>query len=241
MLNEWYVGISQWGGVYQVVYDPAATIWENGYSTVTWAIAAATAWQTVKILKAWTYPFPATISVANLTIKWNVDGVVFAHDYADNNGIISTIANWITFENVWFNLTNNSSNNANHYFKQTAWTIIMSGCTINWLIHTMGNMQFDNCTFTTNAWYNIWTQIWNITFNGWEIVNNGSSRLVNVYQHNWTNPSNSNRYTITFNGTKFTNNWSAWKWALNIHEVADQTTTYVLQYTINMNNVTTEW
>ena len=238
MLNEWYVATSDGEWAYVISYDPAATIWENGYSTVDAAINAATQWQTVEILKAWTYTLP-NLSV-NIAIKWTVDGVIFAHDYADNNGIISTIANWVTFENVWFNLTNNSSSTANHYFKQTAWTVIMSGCTINWLIHTMWDMQFDNCTFITNVWYNIWTQIWNVTFNGWEIINNASSRLVNVYQHNWTNPGN-NRYTITFNWTKFTNNWSAWKWALNIHEVADQTIKYVLQYTINMDNVTTEW
>ena len=99
----------------------AARIDKIGYLTVDEGFAAVKEGETLEILKAGDYALPETL--ANITIKGDVDGVVFSHTTAGN---VSTVSNGITFKNLTFNF-----GNVNYHGFQHAGTIAMNGCTIN--------------------------------------------------------------------------------------------------------------
>ncbi len=228
--------------------DAVAAIWNDWYATIAEAIAAGDEWDTVEILKAWTYGLPS-INKA-ITIKWNADWVVFKQAAPAANWwrSISEISANVTFENVTFDLLEwqEGGQYFRHYFTQTDWAVItMSGCKINWLLTTMWDMNFNNCNFYQNTnLYNIRTSLWNINFSGWTIENSNGYGYVTAHNQEW----GLEKYTVTFNGTQFINGSQiTWKSAINVKEVkqwdkVNGNVWYaILKYNVIIDNVTTEW
>ena len=218
MLNEWYVATPKTAWVYIISYDPVATIWENGYSTVTWAIAAATEWQTVEILKAWTYDLPATIS-HKITIEWAVAGVKFAHGVTSTTDqIISTINEDVIFS--WITFVFNWSAAQHHFAQADGKKIIMNNCIIDGIFHVRWAVDFIWCTFkreeatplATNL-YNLHLNYWNVNFDSCTFTNNNSKNINIAY---WWDAT----YNIDFKNTQFSYTvWDPNKPAVLIHEV----------------------
>ena len=211
------------------------------YLTLDWAFGAAANGNTIEILKWWEYTLPDNITVSNLTVKWAVEGVKFNHAVGTSK-IISTIAWWITFENVEFVLTN-TNNVTQHYFE--ADNVMFKNCTIRWLLYGYWTMEFNGCIFEQNVYaYNMWTWRWDITYNNCVFHNSYSSYFINVYH--WLSDPN-DRHTITVNSWTFiTENewtWAKVKSAVNIKEAENVGTTSVqaLQFTVNLNDITTSW
>ncbi|MBQ3387223.1 MAG: hypothetical protein IJG53_07865, partial [Eggerthellaceae bacterium] len=133
----------------------AARIGNRGYLTVEEGFAAVKAGETLEILKAGTYSLPS--SIANITVKGNVDGVVFNHT---GTGSIASIPNGATFENVTFNF-----GTENYHGFQHAGTITMKDCTINGKFFSYGDMVFEGCTFNAPSGdYSMWAYAGNLTY-----------------------------------------------------------------------------
>ena len=232
ILWEWYVGIPEGtnsdGSIYRVIYDPVATIWVNGYSTVTWAIAAATDGAVVEILKAWTYTLPR-ISKAITIKKWDNVGwnVVFEHSVT-SSFIIAMIDKSVIFEWIRFKLNGNWGD-ATHYFNTTQSepniTITFNNCVVDWTLYVNTNeakMIFNNCNFikenaTSPNAYNLQILAWNADFNNCTFINNNGCN-VNI---GIAVSSISNEYAVNFINTKFKQAWDADKSAIVLNEAAN--------------------
>ena len=179
-----------------------AKIWDTPYATVAEAFTAANAdGKVVEILKAWTYELPATIS-NNITIKGNVNWVIFAHNAKLSWNNIANVPNWATFENVTFNLTEPDSDPYYHGFGYSDIStkvhnispIIFTGCEINGEITTYWKTEFYNTTFNitpAKSLWNVWVRYWNVkfdwcTFNGYDRnIHLHSNTAAAFQQHRW--------------------------------------------------------
>ena len=95
-LDEWYVITQNWEQ-WIVSYDPVATVWEKWYSTFTWAVEQAVAWDTVRLLKPITLTETVTID-KNLTLDLNNQKITA--NFAGNSQAIN-IAWWIVTVKNW--------------------------------------------------------------------------------------------------------------------------------------------
>jgi len=200
--------------------DPyVAKIGETKYLTLAEAIAAATAGQTVKIIKADTYTLPNIGN--NITIKGDVTGVKFN---CVGTSSISSIPNGVTFENVEFDFGQN-----NYHGFQHAGTINMNGCTLNGKFFSYGVMNFTGCTFNQDAEdYHMWCYGTDVTYTNCEF--NGKGKFLNVFCE-----SNSTTYNITATNCTF-NSTKSNKAAINVKETSDAN---MLKYNVVISNCTT--
>ncbi len=138
---------------------------------------------------------------------------------------ITTIAEGkeVIFSGITFNLAWNESNydNAHHNWIQWKGKLIMNNCTINWTLTTYGDSEFNNCNFTkVSGWYNIFGILWgetkfkNCSFS-WK------DRNINVYN---SNESTSTQHVV-FDNCKYNASKAPVKWAIVVHETADNTNT----------------
>ena len=203
--------------------DNVAKIGETEYETLADAVSAATAGQTVEVTAAGTYTLPNLSQ--NITIKGDVDGVVFSHT---GSGSIASIPNGATFENVSFELGNN-----NYHGFQHAGTINMTGCTLNGKLFSYGDMNFTNCQFNqSSADYHMWCYSGNITYTGCTFTNSVSGKFLNIY-----NEDGSTKYSVTATNCSFINNGSSSKAALNVKSTCGSK---LLAFDVVVNNCTTE-
>lgn len=186
------------------------------------AIAAATAGQTVSILKSNTYTLPNL--PLNITLEGSVDGVVIKHTNAGN---IASIPNGATFKNLTFDLGNNDYHGFQH-----AGTINMEGCTLNGKLFSYGDMNFTNCEFVQTSDYHMWAYSGNLTYEGCTFTNEQKGKFINVYNEN-----GSIKYTVTANNCKFINKGESSKAALNVKATCGST---LLAFDVFINNCTTE-
>ena len=229
------------------VVEYEAQIWSQWYATVAEAIAAAQNNDTVEILKAWTYILPNI--PLNITIKWNVDGVVFEHNANDSYNI-ANIPNWATFEDVKFSLIEPTVSWKNPYYhgfgywkidsttsKHNSAPIVMNNCVIEWELTTYWDMQFNWCTFNipeNEKYWNVWTWFWDITFD--DCTFNWYDRNIHVHNTDW-----SKRWNIIVKDSKFSKRVSSAKSALVIkesHGTPNGTDWRSLQYNVTITNPT---
>lgn len=205
-----------------------ARIGERGFLTVEDAFATVKPDETLEILKAGTYKLPSTLS--NITVKGDVDGVVFEHT---GSGSVSAIPDGASFENVGFNF-----GTSDYHGFQHAGTIDMVGCTINGKLFSYADMNFDGCTFnapgseasgTTSSDYAMWAYAGNIKYT--DCTFNGAGKFVNVY-----NEDGATRYTVDAVGCTF-NSTNSNKAAFNVKETCGAKT---LQFTVNISNCKAE-
>ncbi len=240
MLNEWYVATSDGEWAYVISYDPAATIWENGYSTVDAAISVATEWQTVEILKSWEYTLP-DVSTA-ITIKWAVEWVVFTHSVSNSsNWKIAEVKWWTNFENVSFVLKWVKGQDYKHYIGSD-WKISLKDCIIDGTLYVDSEMEFEDCNFVKNSasWessnaYNV--QVYNTAAFTNVIFTNEYWRNVNL----WDKWDNTVRHTVSFNWVNFKNTSStdSSKLPVMIHEARDYPK--VSQWDASFSNCNVDW
>ena len=204
--------------------DNVAKVGDVEYETLAAAIAATTGGETVSINKADTYTLPDISK--NITVKGEVDGVVFDHTTA---GSIASIPNGATFQNVKFTL-----GNVNYHGFQHAGTINMENCTIDGKLFSYADMNFTNCQFTqSNSDYHMWCYAGNVTYTGCTFTNNATGKFLNIY-----NEDGATAYKVTVNDSKFVNNAAAAnKAALNVKATCKSK---ILQYAVEVNNCTTE-
>ena len=203
--------------------DNVAKVGDVEYETLAAAIAATTGGETVSINKAGTYTLPGISN--NITVKGEVDGVVFNHT---TKGSIASIPNGATFQNVKFTL-----GNVDYHGFEHAGTINMENCTIDGKLFSYGDMIFTNCQFTqSNKDYHMWCYSGNVTYTGCTFTNNATGKFLNVY-----NEGIATVYKVTVNGCKFVNNAAAAKAALNVKATCGSK---ILQYAVEVNNCTTE-
>ena len=204
--------------------DNVAKVGDVEYETLAAAIAATTGGETVSINKADTYTLPDISK--NITVKGEVDGVVFNHT---TEGSIASIPNGATFQNVKFTL-----GNVNYHGFQHAGTINMENCTIDGKLFSYADMNFTNCQFTqSKADYHMWCYSGNLTYTGCTFTNNATGKFLNVY-----NEDGATAYKVTVNDCKFINNAAAAnKAALNVKATCGSK---ILNYAVEVNNCTTE-
>lgn len=210
---------------YYTIGDPhyVAQIGETKYETISDAVAAATAGQTIEILKAGDYTLPNLPN--NVTIEGTVEGVVFNHTSAGN---VASISNGATFKNVTFNF-----GNVNYHGFQHAGTINMNECTLNGKFFSYGNMNFTDCSFNqSNSDYHMWAYSGNVTYTDCTFTNSATGKFLNVYNENGTT-----KYTVTATNCKFINQAASSKAALNVKATSGSN---VLAYDVIINNCTTE-
>ena len=190
-----------------------AKIGDTKFSTVSAAVAAATEGQTVEICMAGTYTLPNIPE--NITIKGDVEGVVFN---SEGSGNIASVSNGATFENVTMNFGKN-----NYHGFQHAGTINMNGCTLNGKFFSYGDMNFTDCTFNAPVWenekgetetdYSMWAYAGNLTYT--DCLFNCAGKCINVYNEDGTKS-----YAVTATGCTF-NSTTANKAAFNVKATSD--------------------
>ena len=201
-----------------------AKIGDVMYETIAEAFAAATAGQTIEVIKAGEYTLPNMPN--NVTVEGAVEGVVFSHT---TTGSIASVPNGATFKNVTFNF-----GNVDYHGFQHAGTINMEGCTLNGRLTSYGDMNFTNCMFNqSNSDYHMWAYSGNMTYTGCTFTNTATGKFLNVY-----NEGLSTKYTVTATNCKFVNQASsANKAALNVKATCGAK---LLAYDVIINNCTTE-
>lgn len=192
------------------------------YKTLAAAIAAAQASETVSINKAGTYTLPNLSN--NITVKGEVEGVVFNHTSAGN---IASIPNGATFQNVKFTVGNVDY----HGFLQ-AGTINMENCIIDGKLFSYGDMNFTGCQFTqSNSDYHMWCYAGDLTYTNCTFTNSATGKFLNIYNED------NGAHKVTASSCKFVNNGSSSKAALNVKATAGSN---LLDYEVKIENCTTE-
>ncbi len=201
-----------------------AKIGDVMYETIAEAFAAATAGQTIEVLKAGEYTLPNMPN--NVTVEGAVEGVVFSHT---TTGSIASVPNGATFKNVTFNF-----GNVDYHGFQHAGTINMEGCTLNGRLTSYGDMNFTNCMFNQSySDYHMWAYSGNMTYTGCTFTNTATGKFLNVY-----NEGLSTKYTVTATNCKFVNKASSAKKAgINVKATCGSK---LLAYDVIINNCTTE-
>ncbi|MBQ0127566.1 MAG: hypothetical protein KBS80_06225 [Bacteroidales bacterium] len=204
--------------VYPVAKPAVAKIGDIEYETLADAVTAAAAGDTVEILVADTYKIPNLPK--NITIKGDVAGVVFD---CEGTGSIASVPNGATFENATFNFGQSSYHGFQH-----AGTINMNGCTMNGLLFSYGDMNFDGCIFNQDkAEYMMWAYGKDLAYT--DCVFNGMGKFINVYCE-----SNSDVYNVIAEGCEF-NSTTTSKSAFNVKETCGTT---MLKYNVEISNCT---
>ena len=211
--------------------DVIAKIWTKYFSNLANAIEAANDNDTVKIIKGYNDILPNEIN-KSINIE-SEDGVSvtfkskcsYSDFYNCGSKPITSIAEnkVVTFSGVTFDLAWNESNfdNAHHNWIQWKGKLIMNNCTVKWTLTTYWDSEFNSCNFTkTSGWYNIYGILWgetkfkNCSFS-WK------DRNINVYN---SNESTSTQHVV-FDNCKYNASEAPVKWAIVVHETADNTNT----------------
>lgn len=210
-----FEGKLQEGGEYLVVEKSAAVAKVGGkeYETLAAAVEAADVGQTVEIIMAGEYAFPALPK--NITITC-CEGVVFNCPGSDN---ISSVPNGCTVNGGTFNMSGNSYHGWQH-----AGSMAFNGSTFNGLFFSYGNMTFTSCHFVqTKAEYNMWTYGGNISYVDCDFTFKG--KCINVYRESAT------PYDVSFSGCTF-NSDTKNKAAVNVKATCSNGA--ILSYTVNV-------
>ena len=193
----------------------AAQIGTKKYETIAEAVAAASAGETVQVIKAGTYTLPNLPK--NITIEGTVEGVVFNHT---GSGNIASIPNGATFKNVSFNLGNVDY----HGFQHQGGVLAFEGCSFEGKFFSYGNMVFTNCNFHQNTYkegkgdYHMWVYgPSTVEYTGCTFVNEVAGKFINVYREN------SQPNVVKVSACKFINNGTASKAALNVKSTSGNT------------------
>ena len=246
----WLGGVSMAATITPVDCDnvsAVAQIWENTcYATLANAISAASAWNTIKIIKADTYQLWWVTFDKNVTIQWLWDSTIITpetpattlNSMANNSIKFGTLGDevTVTLSGVKLQL---SWNYAWYWF---AWNkesskVVINNSTVAWRLVTFTNMDFNSVDFVKNNvnTYNIDVHEWrNVNFTNCTFEQN--DRNVNVYD--WNN-DNEDRHDVTFTNCSFKSS-TANKWAVNIHE-SHENQDHVVRYNVTITNAEIEW
>ena len=147
----------------------------------------------IEIKESGEYELPGIIS-KNVTIKWAVSGVIFAHDARTQTNNIANIPNWVTFENVTFNLKEPDSDPYYHGFGYSdigtkvhnTTPIIFRDCVINGELTTYWKTEFYNTTFNIDttlgkSLWNVWVRYGDVKFDGCTF--NGYDRNIHLHSN----------------------------------------------------------
>ena len=218
------------------------------FTTLSDAVAAATAWQTVEITEAGTYPLWWVTFDKNVTIEWLWNSTIITpataattlNSMANNSIKFGTLSEGVTvtLSNVKLELP---WNYAWYWFawSKTNSKVVINNSTVAWRLATFTKMDFDHVNFVkdssnTNT-YNIDVHEWSeINFTACTFVQN--DRNVNVYD--WNN-DNEDQHNVTFNGCTFTTSTSN-KWAINIHE-SHASMDHAVRYNVTITNANIAW
>jgi len=241
--------------------EPIAQITKDNtttkYVTLESAIAAATEWDTVEIIKAWTYKLPnkwSQLSILNnITIEWNEDVIL---DFSDNSWRLTSdqdttmvaILNWAIFSGITLKFPEGGV--WRYYSFADWWDLVFNNCHIKWWYNSKSNVTFDGCTFEDET-ITTWKSPYAITTMAWDLIVknctfNKRGRFINAFQP-VDSADNVVRYTITVKDSKFNNLYpSSSKPAVVIKEwfgnsKETSTTIVPLQYDVNISWVTFVW